>query len=60
MAQAIFKSWFVTSIPSAPGRRREACRSHAATRRLLPDSFEESELGEIPKVEGVNVVSTFG
>ncbi|WP_430301147.1 restriction endonuclease subunit S [Pseudomonas aeruginosa] len=50
MAQAIFKSWFVDFDPvraKAEGRQPE--RMDAATAALFPDSFEESELGLVPK-----------
>lgn len=49
MAQAIFKSWFVDFDPvraKAEGRQPE--RMDAATAALFPDSFEDSELGEVP------------
>lgn len=50
MAQALFKSWFVDFDPvraKAKGRQPEGM--DAATAALLPDGFEESELGEIPR-----------
>jgi type I restriction enzyme, S subunit len=49
MARAIFKSWFVDFDPvraKAEGRPTGLPDDIAA---LFPDSFEESELGEIPK-----------
>lgn len=49
MAGAIFKSWFVDFDPvraKAEGRDPGLPRDLAA---LFPDSFEDSELGEIPK-----------
>jgi len=49
MARAIFKSWFVDFDPvraKADGRDPGLPRDLAA---LFPDSFEDSELGEIPK-----------
>ena len=49
MAQAIFKSWFVDFDPvraKAEGRQPE--RMDGATAALFPDSFEDSELGEVP------------
>ena len=55
MARALFKSWFVDFDPvraKAEGRD-PGLPKHLAD--LLPDSFEESELGEIPK--GWEVVS---
>jgi len=49
MAQALFKSWFVDFDPvSAKAAGREpGLPEHLAD--LFPDSFEDSELGEIPK-----------
>lgn len=49
MAQAIFKSWFVDFDPvraKAEGHQPE--RMDASTAALFPDSFEDSELGEVP------------
>jgi type I restriction enzyme S subunit len=49
MAQAIFKSWFVDFDPI---RAKAAGRNPGLPKRiadLFPDSFEDSELGEIPK-----------
>jgi type I restriction enzyme S subunit len=49
MARALFKSWFVDFDPvraKAEGRDT-GLPSHIAA--LFPDSFEDSELGEIPK-----------
>ncbi len=50
IAQALFKSWFVDFDPvraKAEGRRPEGM--DAATAAQFPDSFEESELGLVPK-----------
>lgn len=50
IAQALFKSWFVDFDPvraKAEGRQPEGM--DAATATLFPDSFEESELGLVPK-----------
>jgi len=50
IAQALFKSWFVDFDPvraKAEGRQPEGMDS--ATAALFPDSFEESELGLVPK-----------
>lgn len=50
MAQALFKSWFVNFDPvhaKQQGRAPEGM--DAATAALFPDSFEESELGMVPK-----------
>lgn len=50
MAQAIFKSWFVDFDPvNAKMEGRVPDGMDAATAALFPDSFEESELGLIPK-----------
>lgn len=50
IAQALFKSWFVDFDPvrtKMEGRQPEGMDD--ATAAQFPDSFEESELGEIPK-----------
>jgi restriction endonuclease S subunit len=50
IAQALFKSWFVDFDPvraKIAGRQPEGMDE--ATAALFPDSFEESELGEIPQ-----------
>jgi len=50
MARAIFKSWFVDFDPvraKAEGQQPPGLAPHIAD--LFPDSFEDSELGEIPK-----------
>lgn len=50
IAQALFKSWFVDFDPvraKAEGRQPEGME--ATTAALFPDSFEESELGLVPK-----------
>ncbi len=50
IAQAIFKSWFVDFDPvRAKKEGREPEGIDAETAALFPDSFEESELGLIPK-----------
>jgi type I restriction enzyme S subunit len=52
MARAIFKSWFVDFDPVRAKCRGTACRAPTLPQSitdLFPDSFEESELGEIPK-----------
>ena len=49
MARALFKSWFVDFDPvraKAEGRDPGLPKPLAD---LFPDSFEDSELGEIPK-----------
>lgn len=50
MAQAIFKSWFIDFDPvhaKAKGQKPHGLSEEVAS--LFPDSFEESELGIIPK-----------
>ncbi len=50
MAQAIFKSWFIDFDPvhaKAKGQKPDGISEEIAS--LFPDSFEESELGMIPK-----------
>lgn len=50
MARALFKSWFVDFDPvraKAEGQQPHGLPPHIAD--LFPDSFEDSELGEIPK-----------
>ena len=50
IAQALFKSWFVDFDPVHAKARGEAPQGmDDATAALFPDSFEESELGMIPK-----------
>lgn len=56
MARALFKSWFVDFDPvraKAEGRDPDLPK-HIAN--LFPDSFEDSELGEIPKGWKVDVL----
>jgi type I restriction enzyme, S subunit len=49
-ARAIFKSWFVDFDPvHAKARGEHPPGMDAATAALFPDSFEESELGLIPR-----------
>ncbi|MBF8161700.1 restriction endonuclease subunit S [Pseudomonas mendocina] len=58
IAQALFKSWFVDFDPvraKAEGRQPEGM--DAATAALFPDSFEESELGLVPKGWGIKSVA---
>jgi type I restriction enzyme S subunit len=57
IAQALFKSWFVDFDPvraKAEGREPEGI--DAETAALFPDSFEESELGLVPKGWGNGVL----
>lgn len=59
MARAIFKSWFVDFDPvRAKAEGRQPIGMDAETAALFPESFEDSELGEIPKGWKVKAVST--
>jgi len=50
IAQALFKSWFVDFDPvRAKQEGREPEGMDVETAALFPDSFEESELGTVPK-----------
>lgn len=50
IAQALFKSWFIDFDPvHAKAEGREPEGMDAETAALFPDSFEDSELGIIPK-----------
>ena len=50
IAQALFKSWFVDFDPvRAKQQGSDPQGMNAATAALFPDSFEASELGEVPK-----------
>lgn len=60
IAQAFFKSWFVDFDPvhaKQEGRIPEGMDE--ATAALFPDSFEESELGLVPKGWKIGVLSDF-
>jgi type I restriction enzyme S subunit len=63
IAQAIFKSWFVDFDPvhaKAKGIPPEGMDE--ATAALFPDSFEETELGMVPKgwsVQGLDQIATY-
>jgi type I restriction enzyme S subunit len=60
MARAVFKSWFVDFDPvraKAEGRDSGLPQPLAD---LFPDSFEDSELGEIPKGWAVGTLGTLG
>ena len=63
IAQALFKSWFVDFDPVHAKARGESPQGmDDATAALFPDSFEESELGMIPKgwrVESVYSIADF-
>lgn len=50
IARAIFKSWFVDFDPvRAKAAGKQPIGMDAETAALFPDSFEDSELGEIPR-----------
>ncbi|MDD5734272.1 MAG: restriction endonuclease subunit S, partial [Methanothrix soehngenii] len=50
IARAIFKSWFVDFDPvRAKAEGREPAGMDSETAALFPDSFEETELGMVPK-----------
>ena len=50
LAQAIFKSWFVDFDPvKAKMEGRQPAGMDIETAALFPDSFEDSQVGEIPK-----------
>jgi type I restriction enzyme, S subunit len=54
MSRALFKSWFVDFDPvrqKAAGR--QPVGMDAKTAALFPDSFEESEIGKVPKGWGI-------
>jgi len=48
MARALFKSWFVDFEPVRAKMEERATGLPPEIDRLFPDSFEESELGEVP------------
>jgi type I restriction enzyme S subunit len=55
IAQALFKSWFVDFDPIHAKMQGLAPEGmDEATAALFPDSFEESELGDVPKGWHVN------
>jgi type I restriction enzyme S subunit len=60
MSRAIFKSWFVDFDPvrqKAAGK--QPVGMDAKTAALFPDSFEDSEIGEVPKGWRVGQVRSF-
>jgi type I restriction enzyme S subunit len=60
ISRAIFKSWFVDFDPvrqKAAGKQPVGMDSQTAA--LFPDSFEESEIGEVPKGWAVTEVRDF-
>ena len=61
IAQALFKSWFVDFDPvRAKQQGQMPAGMDEATAALFPDSFEESELGLVPKGWKVGVVGDIG
>ena len=62
MAKALFKSWFVDFDPVRAKAEGRPTGLPDEISELFPDSFEDSELGEIPsgwKVMELGMVSTF-
>jgi type I restriction enzyme S subunit len=63
IAQALFKSWFVDFDPVQAKMQGLAPEGmDEATAALFPDSFEESELGSVPKgwkVKSLDAVASF-
>ena len=59
MARALFQSWFVDFDPvRAKATGRKPAGMDAATAALFPNSFQDSELGKIPKGwEHVNIAN---
>jgi type I restriction enzyme S subunit len=58
IAQALFKSWFVDFDPvHAKMQSRVPEGMDEATAALFPDSFEESELGDVPKGWAISSVA---
>jgi type I restriction enzyme, S subunit len=63
MARAIFKSWFVDFYPvRAKAEDRKPVGMDAETAALFPDSFEETELGMVPKgwvIKSIDEIADF-
>jgi type I restriction enzyme S subunit len=62
MARALFKSWFVDFDPVRAKAERRDPGLPKPLADLFPDSFEDSELGEIPngwKVRGLDEIARF-
>ncbi len=60
IAQALFKSWFVDFEPVHAKARGESPQgTDDVTAALFPDSFEESELGMIPKGWRVTLIDNW-
>lgn len=61
IAQAMFKSWFVDFDPVHAKQQGSAAEGMSeATAALFPDSFEESELGLVPRGWKVGKVADIG
>jgi len=56
MARAIFKSWFVDFDPVRAKAEGRPSGLPPEIEALFPDSFQDSELGEIPKGWGVGTI----
>jgi type I restriction enzyme S subunit len=60
IAQALFKSWFVDFDPVRAKQEGRAPESmDEATAALFPDSFEESELGLVPRGWRIGILGDF-
>jgi type I restriction enzyme S subunit len=60
MARAIFKSWFIDFDPVHAKRQgKKPFGMDDATAALFPDSFEQSELGEIPRGWVISPLGSF-
>jgi len=59
MARALFKSWFIDFDPVRKKAAGEPTRLPIDIDSLFPDSFEDSELGEIPKGWTVTEIGQF-
>ena len=60
IAQAMFKSWFVDFDPVRAKQEGRAPESmDEATAALFPDSFEESELGLVPRGWRIGILGDF-
>ena len=58
MAQALFKSWFVDFDPVRAKMEGRPTGLPKEIEDLFPDSFEDSELGEIPKGWGIGLFTS--
>ena len=56
MARALFKSWFIDFDPVRKKAEGQPTGLPPEIDALFPDSFEDSELGEIPKVWTVGIL----